>query len=481
MEIKDLNYDFVPQNIVIGRFNNDCGFVSCRYKYETWKNTAVFERLCKFKPNEQRDPEKELKKAIYNAVSTYVNEPVTGFEFVNYDKDLYNRYYHECSDIVLKDPRGFRIAITNDNFWYMMKTVGFNMADGVINHKFAYAWSKDSQFMLVDAETKHFTEVKAKSDTYKVKIDNNVYITKRQLVPGKIYQGTEKFPGKHMYLGEMEVYDERYHKIAFENFKYKSVDAYRESDALSYDITGKKMVFYRIDKKGNSRIEYNQPYPFNFKSSISKLLEREVDDGNEDIELLPMFNDKTKPSTYENIKEYMTTCLTFNKVDFNTLQNGNKKCPYDLFEEIIGYTCNKSVGTNDVIPPYPYSAYDLSDCAFVAGNCGATYRNFSFGLGYDSQSFSRSMFGVQPDSYSNTSYAGKYIRIKTYSTREYYIIDAKERDSYWSRSKEYCRIKDFNISNLYNVINPMLGTAKFENGKDVPDIYMLLLQRENMR
>ena len=57
--IKDIEYDFVPQQITCGMFNGNA-FVTCGYKYEKWLNVSIFERLCGYKPHAQRDPEKML-------------------------------------------------------------------------------------------------------------------------------------------------------------------------------------------------------------------------------------------------------------------------------------------------------------------------------------------------------------------------------------------------------------------------------------
>ena len=171
MRRQHLKYDYVPKRLTLGKVKDESGaFVTCRYKNDKWMNPTVFERLSGFKPSVSRNSETELKKAVFGAVWSEENTPTSGFSFVDWNKDLYNLYYHssecddasECDDVVLLDPRGFKVAVTADNFWQMMQCAGMNMEDGKISHKFAYAWAVNSnRFQLVDAESDEFKTISA--------------------------------------------------------------------------------------------------------------------------------------------------------------------------------------------------------------------------------------------------------------------------------------------------------------------------------
>jgi len=467
MNDTSIEYDFVPQTITVGRFGGANGFVTCRYEYDKWQNISIFERLCKYKPHDQRDPEKQLKKTIYNAVSVFDNEPVSGFAYVDHNNDLYCLTYHDDSDdIVLHDPRGFNVAVTVDNFWYMMNCCGDTMTDGVMDHKFAYAWHKyTGRFMIVDAETSAFKKCKEASDKFKIKIDTNTYLTKKQLEVGKVYLGTDKFPGKHMYLGEMDVYDADYHKDAMTNKRYADFDKYCKEKQYGNIFGKSRLVFYRIDDK--DKHEKMTPYPFSFRSSISKMLEREVDLSKEGVKLLPMFNDKTKLATYENIREYMTTCQLFNKIDFRTYSEGSKKCPFDMFNSIIESILDNSLYHKIPFDIFPHTKYECHLCAFKVGNAER-----SAGYGYYIRGFYNSGRNYC-DKYVNISLADAYAK-----TPEYKIYEAVSGNDYWRR-QEFDRLKNISIQELYDYLCPLMCEAKFENGKAVRDIDMLILQGNN--
>ena len=437
MKKTDVEYDFVPQEVTLGNFNGGNAFVTCKYKYDKWQNVAVFERLCGYKPHTQLDPEKQLKKIIYNAVGSISNDPICGFTFVDYNNDLYNLYYHNCTDVVLQDPRGFNVAISQHNFWYMIDCAGNSMKNGEIDHKFAYAWSANAnRFLLVDAETEEFRKCKEKSDTYKIKIDNNIYLTKSRLEVGKVYKGSDKFAGKYIYLGEMPIYGIRYHEDAIKNLDYKDLTEYCSNKHYSDATAAKRLVFYDLQ---------NNDAPFAFKNSISKLIEKEIE---EDLSKYMMFNDSTKTLSLEALKDFMSTCLYFNKIDMKTFQENAKKCSFELFEKMVFKNNNRDF---DI---YPYSKYNIHNCSFYVHRCSN-----SNGL------------------YYNNAYVN--ISANTYNATSFSIADVRRNYSYsYSYYNHYSvqHLDETSIETLYNMLNPTLATAKFENGKAVSDIYMLLLQ-----
>ena len=84
---KEANYDFVPSDIVLGMFES--AFATCKYKYDKWLGPSIFKRLCGYAPHDQRDPEQQLKKTIYNAVVTIPNDPVEGFKYFEHNENVY--------------------------------------------------------------------------------------------------------------------------------------------------------------------------------------------------------------------------------------------------------------------------------------------------------------------------------------------------------------------------------------------------------
>ena len=216
-----MDYSYVPNKITVGMFNGTDGFVTCKYKGEKWLQVSIFERLCSFKPHRQLSCEKEIKKALAGAVFEHDNVPTEGFKFCAADNDLYKLYhkYGSRGDVVLEDPRGFNIAITEDNFFGLLSSSGFSMKDRVILRKLAYAWSdRDCRFLLVDAETDKFNKTQDASSKIIKAVDTMTYLTKKQLQVGHIY--LTKTGEKYMYLGEHSTYSGRCHLNAYDNGWY---------------------------------------------------------------------------------------------------------------------------------------------------------------------------------------------------------------------------------------------------------------------
>lgn len=307
MAHKGNDYSYVPAKISVGMFNGTCGFVTCKYKGEKWLQIGIFERLCKFKPHRQMSCETELKKAMSGAVFEYDNVPTTGFKYVKSNEDLYtmHRKWNERGDIVLDDPRGFSIAITDDNFFKLLESSGFNVKAGVIDRKLAYAWNEtDCRFQLVDAETEKFSKVQAASSKILKKVDSTIYLTKRQLQLGRVYES--KDGTKLMYMGEHSTYSGDCHLDAFDNGGHYALDRHLEDRT---DCTRKDpSVFFRLDSN-----RYNQFYFLT--SSCSKLLVKELDFDCNSIKY------KGKPCTYENIKADMAIQPLFNMIAVDSIAN----------------------------------------------------------------------------------------------------------------------------------------------------------------
>ena len=320
-----MDYSYVPNKITVGMFNGTDGFVTCKYKGEKWLQVSIFERLCGFKPHRQLSCEKEIKKALAGAVFEHDNVPTEGFKFCAADNDLYKLYhkYGSRGDVVLEDPRGFNIAITEDNFFGLLSSSGFSMKDRAILRKLAYAWSdRDCRFLLVDAETDKFNKTQDASNKIIKAVDATTYLTKKQLQIGHIY--LTKTGEKYMYLGEHPTYSGRCHLNAYDNGCY-SLETYL---ADRTDMTRENpIVLFRLSCKTP-----HQPCEYVLQSSCSKLFTEELDEDGS------AYRYRDIACTYENIKQDMAFQPLFNKLDFKRLTYFNaatELVSFDTFRKVL--------------------------------------------------------------------------------------------------------------------------------------------------
>lgn len=322
------DYSYVPNKITVGMFNGTDGFVTCKYKGEKWLQVSIFERLCGFKPHRQLSCEKEIKKALAGVVFEHDNVPTEGFKFCAADNDLYKLYHKWGSrgDVVLEDPRGFNIAITEDNFFSLLSSSGFNIKDRVILRKLAYAWSdRDCRFLLVDAETDKFNKTQEASSKIIEAVDTMKYLTKKQLQVGHIY--LTKTGNKYMYLGEHPTYSGICHLNAYDNGCY-SLDTYLDDRT---DMTRKNsIVLFKLDNKTPNLNEYV------LQSSCSKMFIKELDEDGSDYKYRGI------TCTYENIKQDMAFQLLFNKLDFKRLTYCNNVTELVSLDTFCKVLFNKS-------------------------------------------------------------------------------------------------------------------------------------------
>lgn len=92
MKSDDYKYDFyIPKTFAIGLSNSsgNPGFPSMKTPDGKWTSVGVFEKICGFKPWTQRSEEKEINKALNQAVDIIENVPMAGFKIV----DIYNNVY----------------------------------------------------------------------------------------------------------------------------------------------------------------------------------------------------------------------------------------------------------------------------------------------------------------------------------------------------------------------------------------------------
>ena len=449
-----IRYDFVPSDVVLGMFDGDYAFVTCKYKYDKWLALSIFKRICGYAPHDQRDSEMQLKKTIYNAVSTIANEPVEGFKYVDHNENLYSLTYHdeECHDMTIEDPRGFKVSVTAENFYYMLEKCGFNMKNGVFaGHKFAYAWiDKDSRFMIVDAESDKFKKIREESIALKDKVDNKKFLTKSKLEVGKVYKGTEKMPGKWVYLGTHDVYDSRYHLNALNNseFRYLTKEEVKAKSKIDSNVAEflkeKRVVFYNLEGKGDKM-------PYLMLSSLSKHIDCEV---NEDLTKHMMLHNGVFPATYENLAADMSKNPLFNMIDLSTYKPHAKKLSIEEFNKLFAAMYSNHVKYHSIKTLFPFECgYSYSDCPKVWSNVYNRVVELHLGSTYYNS--------------GNNNWSMSIRKID-------------DSDNYW-RSRDNKTLKDIggkgpdDTEELYRAIDPYVPTAKYISGIDVPDLVMVYL------
>ena len=441
--IKDIEYDFVPQQITCGMFNGNA-FVTCRYKYEKWLNVSIFERLCGYKPHAQRDPEKMLKKTIFNAVESIDNVPISGFSFVDFNTDLYNMYYrsYDCTDMVLQDPRGFNVAITAENFWYMRKCARMNMKDGtVLDHKFAYAWSSStSRFLIVDAESNAFAKCLSESCKHKAKADCTAYVTASQLEVGKVYKTSDNH--EVVYLGKHDTYSSICHLEAYDSKEYlkSSIDKFCNDRT---DLTGiDRHVFFVLGVKINEYCGYESPSskgnnnygtdcnPYVAKKSVSKYILQKLPDST--LSKYKMYNTDVTV-TYDKIIDDMQHSLFFNKLDFAKSDISYEKLDLEHFISEYGYD------SRHVCASFPFVAWDRAACI-----------------------------------YADISKNGKFkiVKIKSFEAsagrHDYVISNGNVSYSYgYYSSLNESKYNSITVEELYDIVQPYVNTFYLENGNKV--------------
>ena len=436
---KNITYEFVPQQMTVGMFNGNA-FVTCRYKYDKWLNVSMFERLCGYKPHSQRDPEKMLKKNIFNAVETIDNTPISGFSFVDFNKDLYGLYYnsYDCTDVVLQDPRGFNVAVTAENFWYMLRCAGMNMKDGeIIDHKFAYAWSSGaSRFLIVDAESDTFTHCLSESCKHKADIDSTKYMTASQLEVGKVYKTTDDH--EVVYLGKHDTYSDLCHLEAYDNKGYlkSSIDKFCHDRT---DLTGiDKHVFFVLGVKINKYCGYEIPgisygtdcNPYVAKKSVSKYILKKLPDNT--MSKYKMYNTDVAV-TYDKIIDDMQHSLFFNKLDFAKSDKSYEKLDLEHFISEYGYD------DRHVCASFPFMKWDRAKCIYADTN---SYGNFKT---------------VEINAYEAS--AGRH---------DYVIRNGDDSYSYsYYNSRNENRHNNITVEELYDIVQPYVKTFYLENGNKV--------------
>ena len=226
MRYCEKDYNWLPDKIIVGKYDGSvdhreygrkelCGFVTCRYKNEKWAAANKFEELCGYKPNTQKDSKKELMKAIENKVDEFENVPVSGFELVSWQENIYcrgnSRRAYEYGFIVLRDPRGFCIEVDENDFMCMLlNDCDGNLENGKLPKAYSYVFSSTG-FLLVAEDSKHYQEAKSYTELH---VQRQKAITahrkthKLELKVGHFYDD-KKGDRRWLYLGKMDWFSQK--------------------------------------------------------------------------------------------------------------------------------------------------------------------------------------------------------------------------------------------------------------------------------
>lgn len=313
--MSDVSY-FIPNKVVAGKRRAAPAFVTCRFKYESWLSPSVFERLTGFKPTNQRDKETQLRKVVTDVVTEVENVPVEGFRLVSWRRNPYEfvgSAYNFIDYAVLADPRGFSFAVPGKTFISMLVESGGNMSDCVLNGKFVYAWRNDlaKSLTLVSENNPRYSEWKAVSDAMaeKKKVDMEPSVSKRELVPGKVYRAAKILSGDWMYVGVFDTYSPSCHQWAYDHDGKYDIDKFisdesgmlREKWRTVWPTAKRKMIFY-------SMMPQMQQYVM--RSDIVGVFSHEVDRPD-----CVMYNSRL-PATLENVLDDVSKNPGFQKIAF---------------------------------------------------------------------------------------------------------------------------------------------------------------------
>jgi len=455
---------FIPDKVVVGKFNANeqmgcsrdyrAGFVTCRFKHEKWVSPTVFERLCGFKPNVQRDAEKELRKAIENAVDEIDNVPVAGFKIAGFHDNIYgycSKDYDVVGDVILEDPRGFCIGVTLEEMFSLLDKAGGNLKGHAFESlKLAYGWGPSMSLHLVSDADKWYEKAKAESQKKAKALRSIKSVKKAELVVGKAYKtfspDIKKVPipvGTYIYMGIHDTYSIKCHKNALKHGTYSHAafiedEAYGRGD-LGRSSTSGKMVFYHVGAKwtGKPWSDIDRQLPYYFRADISQIFESEVE-----IPKAEMHNSSLLV-TCENIKADMEKCLLFNKLSLQPL--GYADYSRSLFETCYGYCNTQGLKLIHSTERHPYDTFPA-------------------------ELMSSPIFWSPAKS--------DWIKLQTYSanrsqrTSDWVVKQSRQAPanswsfSYHTRREE---LKSLSYDKVYDLMKPQYMRLKLENGHELPE------------
>ena len=471
MKSDDYKYDFyIPKTFAIGLSNSsgNPGFPSMKTPDGKWTNISTFENICGFKPWTQRSEEKEINKALNQAVDIIENVPTSGFKIVDISKDVYSSMTTAFNQILcatLQDPRGWNISVSQRDLQNFLEASDFNVKNGeIVNVKLMYAWKTYGcqSFKLVVADEEAL-EMQQATDSLFTQKTNVKYIKPKEFEVRKVYSSrNSKMSGhKYMYMGIHDVYSCTLHENAFSTGKY-DIDKFLND---RWDATSKDMhVFYCIDFKKEDLRTYDGlgrgagSQPYFVTKNVSKMFENVSDK----VEGNFMMHNSSFPVTYETVADDMSKSAMFNLIDLNSRHLVDFNWP--AFEDLFGYTrYNNAEYYECRLKTYPFD----SSYTRIIMHCDSH--------GYEAPAESFGLFSFNMSNKTVNKTFTSFCISTGYNEDKYEVcMPRNDKNSYYGNSKVYFSRSFTQVNrkevlrSLYDELKPKIFQYKFMNGNDVP-------------
>lgn len=469
------NY-LIPEKFTIGIDKDQVGFPTMKDEDGKWRNVSFFEKHCGFKPFRQRDAYKEIDKDLTQRVQEIDNVPISGFKLVKLNACTYLKtdMFKDIPCAVLKDPRGWDVQVTIDNFMTLLRKNGMSLENGFLNHvEVMYKWpvhSEEVPFILCIADDE---AEKLKSATTKLlhSKDNVEWIKPSQFEVGKIYSSTNskmgngsKYDSMYMYLGVHTIYSDDCHFRAVMTRNYADLENYVKDRT---DITNpERHVFYCLNPKHpviplSHGIFHNYPSsaPYYVTATVSKLFDKVED---VDPAKFKLYNDNTKPATLDNIKEDMQRSAYFNRIDF-AKSNSLVSLDYQIVEDLYGYLHGYDISISTCMATFPF--YPYPDGIFLNRTGWCTYRNFTIeqvGPINDNPGCYFVMEARMADEWNGYSNDHIYKKFNYEASNDERVENENKRKA---------------LKQLFDEVKPTVTQYVFCNGNKVPAYQNLMLNR----
>lgn len=473
--MKEYKYKaFIPTKFVIGIDNEGNGFPSMKDEKGKWTNLSIFEKHCGYKPHTQKDARKEINKVLTQQVQEIDNVPTSGFHLIDVHKCVYcSDYYRDVPCATLKDPRGWEVSIQTSVLQSLLESNGYNIEDGeLVGIELMYCWLKHEDIP--------FTVTIANDNAKKLQTATDKFVSAREIYValkpsefeiGKIYSSkTSKLSGHlYMYLGKHDVFSAEAHNRAVMAENY---DCLKELFESRNDISGKdKHVFYCLDshKEDNYSLRNNCPgySPYYITGNLSKLFDKCED---VDLTKYTMYNDDSKPCTFENIKDDMSKSALFNIVDFS--KTYISAADYQTLEDVFAYLHGYNF-PDGALKAFPFS--DYNDGIFLIAENGNYIDSGTTWLGQKYSSL-KNFRDFTISSYDNDD--GYFEIKKPHMLNEYSCYDSTCVYKKYTHGKGKAE-KQKAFKQMFDDLKPQWKQYVFCNGNEVPSHQNIQLNKRN--
>ena len=479
-------FDYIPDTVVFGKFNSEIGnsieqsnpyqmytaIPSCRYKNGAWTSLSRFSRLTGFKPNVQRDAEKELLKASMGSCEVIENVPTSGFKIVSFESNPYcnsGKKYDYGGDAVVYDPRGFAIQISVDDLSRMIEENNGNISNYELNEvKYVYIASS-SGMTLIPYESAQCKNILAKQSAHKNETGKTVYVKPSAFKVGHAYATSDFFTtrlaghstGIYIFAGRHSTYSPGIINSAIEcGYPEDLTDTIKQQYGWTsqgepcYDnayvfFLAKSTSKFTVEKLEDIILVTNSP---------SKLFFEEVPVNKSWTWLL----DSSKPLTIDSINDFMQRCPYFSQIDFKRLDNECQLSAMSIkeFARILLRFNSENIyrhvsGMDFPLCPYPF-----------------TYRNYFRENQYIISARYNEITPLSVSSrYSWSSNIPSIAKLKALNSLVSTKIDETLSDGHIQHN-------NFTIMDLYTKIMPMTFKLYFANGNEVDPAYYPCLGKD---